>query len=259
MDKPTYYEVWVQSPALAFNTSINDVSLHVERFQVASEWSQTVNQWVVAGENIFRVLLHAGPRQHEGLEPGITARCEVREIFALGDSQEVKVLGSAEWTYEEGMSWPQAMEIRTTLNPPFDTRWEWLEADRLGDADLKEASLRLMVEDLNARLSKKDLTGLKKLLEVKARELARAYQIPLEMRLRDQEEFFQEFFSDAQWTMQPIAWDGIIQDLHGQGRLLELLTKDGKPLLASGDLVADGNFRLGLHLFRTKGEWRLAR
>ncbi len=256
MSNKTFYEIWVQAPDIAFSVFVNGIGLHTDRFQGSSEWRQSVNQWVVKGENNCAIKFYAGPNQ-EALGPDTSCKVEVREL--VSGQSEKRLIISREWKYEEGMQWPQSIEFTFPLFPPFSADWEWTHADVLHEENFKDPGLKPMVGKLHEALATKDYPSLKSFLATKAGELALAYQIPLEKRLQDQEEFFSDFFKDPHWGMQPIDWDKVIYDVHAQGRVLEIMSEAGKPLLASTELSGDSNFLLSLYLFRSQGVWKLAR
>jgi hypothetical protein len=258
MAAKVYYEIWVKAPDIGFSVAVNDVGLHTDRFQAFSEWSQTVNQWMIRGENSCRLLIYAGPLQEEGFTAETACRIEFREITATPEGATTKVLAAGDWRYEPDCEWPQKVDLLVTIDPPFPD-WEWTRADILREDDLKDPALKAYVENLLQVLDAKDFAALKPLLDTKARELALAYQIPIEVRQKDQEDFFQEFFADPKWGMQPIDWNTLVHDFHAHGRVLELMSAEGKPLLASDDLAGDANFRLGIYLYRSRGVWKLAR
>ncbi|GEM_PF-2014621 len=259
MANKQFYEIQVRAPDIGFTVSINDVSVQTDRFQTFSQWSQSVNQWIVKGDNVCRVLLYAGPKQESGFGPEKECRAEIVKITAVDGNPVNESIASATWKYQPDMSWPQQIEIHFDPAPPFAADWEWTRADILSDADLADPSLQSFVVNLNRTMDTKDYSALKPLLETKARELAAAYQIPIETRFADQEEFFLEFFAEAGWGMLQIDWPSVVFEFHAQKRIVQLMTAQGKPLLASVNLADNSQFRLGLYLYRIDGTWKLAR
>jgi hypothetical protein len=150
------------------------------------------------------------------------------------------------------------------LSAPFEVAtafpaWSWHGADVLPEDFAPGDDLRAFLTGVHASMAARDVDGMVRHLRVKASEMAAAFGIPIEERLRDQREFFAGLFAEPGFAMEPIDWEGLRPVRHAGGRLWECADRRGDPAVSSVPLPGGARFGLELFLCRRDGAWMICR
>ena len=253
---PFYYIETANSNA-AIAVYVNDVLVHTDRLARNSEKRTSINQWVHGGTNNLKVNITVPPMLDE-VPDDFEVRLGVVEYIRSGEDLQRKECAQLSWEYTGAGTMPVIETAPFECGMPVDS-WFWYDADAFNEETLPYEEVRGVIGEFYSVLDRKDMDALEKLLEVKAREMADAFGIPLDERLHDQRNFFESLFSKAGWGMQPPSLDDFFVYYHAGGRLVEIIDRKASPILHSKPLDGDSKFMLSMYLARKNGRWVLCR
>lgn len=256
MEKHIYLEI--NNFLVAFSVSVNDINLVTSRFHQAPSKQLSINQWVFSGENTLKINIAINPKFTEELTEQ-SFDIEIIEYAGTKPDYAKKILKRIEWKYvKDETIFPVNIIDTFQIDVPYGD-WIWRNASPLNEETIDTESLISYIQNIHHILDSKDYSALEQLLEVKTTELAKAYYIPINQRLKDQKSFFtDDLFSDPNWGMQPIDITQMQLIFHAGGRMVEVLSKKGKPFLQAKP-GEDSTFGLPLRLCLLDGKWVLCR
>jgi hypothetical protein len=254
---PKQVRLEIENYKMTVAVDVNDIPIYTGKPPLGSH-KLSISQWVASDSNNFRIHISA-----DSVEPGkMNAPSLDMEVVLYEQTQsEVsrKVLKEVHWKYNENTKLPVNLEENVIIDIPYGN-WAWRDADILNGQNLNLTSLKQYITQLHTSLQNKDYTNLAPFLEVKSTELAIAYGIPIDERLKDQKEtFVKELFKDPKWGLLPLDLNDLSIKYHAHGRLVEVLNKKGESIIQSKSLTDDVNFGIDLFLCFKNNGWILCR
>lgn len=190
---------------------------------------------LVAGENVFEVLLHPGAtpsvaRTDKRTLPGDGVWVEVRAAIcppgtAPGETGTTPLFRFGERLPDGPVEFPRSVKT-THVVERTEGPWAWERASvlLLDPALLQEATT--YVRSMHDALARKSFAGFWQHNEVAHREVAHAYDVPLTQRYAAGEAALNERFAEPGFAMAPLVAENFDYRLVANGRLLECIAKD---------------------------------
>ena len=252
-----FYYVETANSKTAVAVYVNDVLVHTDRLARNSQKRTSINQWIHGGTNRLKVNITVPPLLDE-VPDDLNASFRVVEYIRTGEDLQQKECTAVSWKYDAEKTMPVIETAPFERGIDVDS-WYWYDADQFNEATLPLGEIKHVVNEFYTVLDGKDMDALENLLEIKSREMAIAFGIPLEERFSDQRKFFENLFSKSDWGMQPPDLDGFFIYYHAEGRLIEVIDRAASPILHSKPLGGDSKFMLSLYLAHKNGKWVLCR
>jgi hypothetical protein len=236
---------------------VNDIPLYTSNTPLAHQ-ELSINQWVTNGSNNFKITISA-----DSVEPGKMNAPSLDMVITLYEKTQSevtkKVLKEVHWKYDEITKFPVIIDENVVIDIPYGN-WAWRDAGILNEKNLNLTSLKQYITQLYTLLKNKDYENLAPLLNVKSIELATAFAIPIDERLKDQKEtFVKELFKDPKWGLLPLDLNNLSIKYHAHGKLMEVLDKKGESIIKSKSLADDYTFSIDLFLCFKNNLWILCR
>jgi hypothetical protein len=253
-----HIQLEIDNHKIATSVFVNDVLVFTNRFHKAANKDLSVNQWVTRGFNSFRVNLAINPHWFEELKEQ-SFDMLIAQYEGNYPNLTKNVLKEIHWKHTDETQFPVNIIEEFKLDIPYGN-WTWLNADVLLDGNFNIESLKQYITNLHSTIDNKDYSSLAPIVNTKATELAAAYGIPIDERIRDQKAFFMdELFKYPSWGLLPLNFEDLTFQYHANGRLIQVLDIKGKSPIQSNTLSDDVNFSIDLFLCHKNGEWILCR
>ncbi len=247
----------LKSHKIAYSVSINGITTVANRENTLPQKELMINQWVQNGSNTFKLNLFIAGHLFEELEDQYFT-LKIVETVIEGETQTENIIKEIEWKWTHGTEFPINLSDSFDVELPY-SGFLWDAGEPLTDETIDLDSLTQYIYHIKELLKAKNYPALEPLVTPKAKELAAAYYIPVEQRLKDQRDFFtQELFGEAGWGMEDIDFEGMNIEYHAGGKLIEVLDKQGKPILKSAP-IDDAVFSLPMFLSYQNGGWVVCR
>jgi hypothetical protein len=253
-----HVQLEINNHKIAIAVLTNDVLVFTNRYHQAPLKELSINQWVTGGSNSFKINISINPNWFEELKEQ-----SFNMVIALfegcrGDFTKT-VLKEIHWKYSEDTQFPVIINENIEIDIPYGN-WTWYDADILSEENFNFDSLKQYLTQLHSKLHNKDYDNLTPFLKSKSTELAAAYGIPIHERMSDQKTFFlEELFTTPNWGLVPIDTNNLLIQYHANGRLIQVLNKNGTSPLQSNTMTDNVTFSLDLFLCHKNGEWILCR
>lgn len=253
-----WYTLEIESHFVAFSVNIGGIVLATDRNIPACDERIPINQWIFSGFNPVDAKLWVQPTWEE-----LPAEMDflLRICRYVPGSDVPEILSEIKWAKSD--DWPEIpfpVQLKTDFVVDWDfPAWTWADAERLPDDSGRDPTLKSFLKTVHRAMSDKDVDAVVALCGIKAKEMANAFGIPLEERLRDQRTFFAGIFSNPGFVMKPFPEDSLLAQSHAQGRLLEITDLAGEPAVSTQALDGDAAFGLELFLCRREGLWTICR
>lgn len=257
---PIFY-VRIASRACTAEIRLNDAPIFVVVREHEQDALPTISEWVIDGENLLEVHLHA-----IGDDPRIrVSLCQAR----LGDVPEPGAeleLAVIEWPPIPVPTGPETPDLPT---PPFEApalplrlempcvavhpwgEWHWQVAPPFAYDGQTSAALYEFLRSLHATLAAGSVDALIDQSRTKFDEVAPAYAMtPDEGRTRLRNAWV-GMHGIAGWRLAPFDEQDVELRLHCGGRIVEPTTRDGQPLIRQAEAVDDEQWSLPIFLART--------
>ncbi len=255
---PKFTKIEIESNRVAYSIKLNGVTILSNREQSLPRYEQFVNQWVIDGNNSIEINLSVPPQFKHALED-LYFTCKIYEVEMTGEKPPQQMIKEIKWEYAEGIEFPIVLSDVFSLVLPYSTQL-WDNGVALTNETIDMKSLQSFIQDVHYALDSKNYLGIEPLVIAKAKELAHAFYIPVEQRIADQKEFFtMELFPVSGWQMEPINFENMVIDFHADGKLIEVLNRDGYDFLCSKELEDGANFCLPLFLSFQDDDWVICR
>jgi hypothetical protein len=253
-----HVQLEISNHKIAVTVFVNRVNVFTNCYHQQEYKELSVNQWVTNGDNEFSTNISINPRLHEELKDQSFDLIVSLHEGSNGNFSK-STLTELHWKYEPDTHFPVNISTQCSIQLPYGN-WSWFDATPLSNDTLDQRSLRQYIELLHTALDQKDYDKLAPFLTIKSTELASAYSITITERLQDQMDFFKnDLFTSPGWKMKPLQLDDLVVQYHADGKLVEILTKDGKSPLQSVALEDNVNFSLPLFLCYQNDLWILCR
>lgn len=253
-----HVQLEIENHKIAVAVYVNEILLFTNRYHQEPKKEFSINQWIGGGTNSYRVNIWINPHWFEKLEEQ-SLDMYIKLFEGIAPEFSSSVLAELHWKYVEDTKFPVVLEGTFEADVPYGN-WIWNKADALSEETVDLDSLKRFISNYHHLLNTRNYESLAPMLTIKATELASAYYIPVDQRIKDQKEFFEEaLFSDPAWGLQPLDLDSLVLQFHSNGKLIEVLGKDGKSPLRSNPLSGEVIYSLGLHVCHLNGQWILCR
>ncbi|KMQ49646.1 hypothetical protein CHISP_3430 [Chitinispirillum alkaliphilum] len=257
MSNPFYY-FSIGHEGLAIEIWFNDVLLDTDPDGAFRDRQFLNNLYVLDGENSLKVkvgLPGQPPRKPESLD----LKVGLHEVFSEEDSLPEPI---AEITFPgtDIPSFPAVLDTTVQINSPFG-KWSWEQGEVIDIEDPQTIpSVMNLLGKLHQTLSSRDIDTITNIMDVKARDMASAYFMPVEERLEGQRDFYREVFDDPQFEMEPLqSFDNLRFVPMAHGRLLLIEQKNGNSALESKELSEGYCFCLPVILAKFGNELKVVR
>jgi hypothetical protein len=238
------------------------------------EFSVSVQQFLIDGKNLLELVINPDSTPslaRSGSADSVMAggRAEARlvrypEGVYPGDPQG-KVLIKVSWGGENRSveknpaGYPLVVSRTADLGPQFG-RWCWQDAPRLTLDPATRDSIAAVIRTVREALAKGDPDPIVELSRISYEEGARAYPATTSAWLEGR---FRKFLARAAqkpgWCIDPVDpsdWD---LRLVADGRLVECLARDWRPIVRTKPLPDDEPYEFPMLLGRIDGKWRIVR
>ncbi len=242
--EPLLYQLDMDVGGCRFDVRWNDVPVLRRAEPRTVTVDLPLNPWVVTGENVLSVEVRPPADDAAGYHR--TARCEAL-VFArpLRDRTAARVpLGgvvfrgrdaAAGTGFESSPGAPDEPPVRVEgargggtrgsrilrLDTPFPP-WRWRNARSIQASPVVRTELERAYARLWEALARKDVAAVRRILAPKAVELATAYHAGGEEEGHELLRVL-EVMDDADYELQPLAFDGMALDVFGDGRLARIV------------------------------------
>lgn len=229
-----------------------------------------LNGWVIQGTNTLGVRIEAedGPGVL-GVEPDAPSRWVSLEVALERDVPEGTLAGEspgevlcalgaddqaiAELLAESELELPLDVHSSFELASPFP-RWRWQDAeplDALSPAD--RAEIDALLTDLYQTVASRDVGAILGKLALPVREAAVAWgRAEAELRA-ELAGLYRVLFEADGFALEALELGSLTPELHCEGRVVELITDDGRPMIRQ--VPGDEQWILPLHVGRLDGRW----
>jgi hypothetical protein len=253
-----HVQLIIENHKIAITVYVNKIIVFTNRFHLQPYKELSVNQWVANGINTFVVNIAINPKFFEELkEQSLDMYINLLE-GTYPDLSKI-ILKENHWKYSEDTQFPVNITSEVKIDLPYGN-WSWYDGDDLSDENFDLLTLRNFLTSIHTALNNKDYEMLSPHLQTKASELAAAYGIPLNERLSDQKDFFEnELFNTVGWGVLPMELDELVFRYHAGGRLIEVLNRKGKSPIQSLPMEDNVHFSIPLFLCHKNNQWILCR
>jgi len=255
----SYFQFRVTHQGFATRLFLNDILIDSDPDGVFKKRNLLCNQFVTDGVNRVRMEISIPNPPDLPKEMKLTIALYQLTDQQISSNQLPEPLLQLEFPGKTSPSFPASLEGEVAIASGLG-RWEWEDSDTIESIEKEDvAAISTLLKKLHIALSDKNLPAIQSLMELKTREMALAYHIPLATRVSDQEEFFKGIFNDTQFTMNPLSLDQLQIDPMAGNRFFVLERKDGKGLLESAELTEGYSFSLPVSVSRINGIWTIVR
>lgn len=223
----------------------------------------SVSEWMISGDNEISVEVHAVEPPPAVPDPDSPQRVRVQLcVGALGEMVEPgseKVL--CELYHEPSqVRDPQApRRLAMTHHLPRWPRWAWQDAPPFPEDEATDAELWTFLESLHADLEDGRIDAVTARERVKFAEVAPLYGSTPAEGVALMYEHFAELSAQATWSVAPLIREEIFLRRCCGGRVVELITRDGRAALRSGPEMADAAWSLYAFVARVNGLLEIVR
>ena len=253
---PKYYRFTIVHHGYSLVIRLNDVIIDTDPQGVFRNRNFINNQYILDGKNTLTIEIGlAGD-----LPKDLTLQCTVQELTEtdIQNNATPKPVLVLEFPGKQAPSFPAQISGEFKVESPFG-RWQWEDAETLEMTPEAAADLTGVIEKLHQALSSKDLASMRSIVDVKTREMAKAFYVDPAERLKDQEKFFSDIFSDSQFGMEPLKTDDLDIVPMARNRLFFVRHKGGGVALESKELSEGYNFSLPVIAAKVSGKWSVVR
>ncbi len=255
------WHLQISGTNLAYTVRINDIVIFSDRWQTSRSDGCPINQWLVSGMNRLQVNLGVGLSK-DSAEAESACLVQVKEIALDNPSAPENIAAEINLVFKDGeLSLPFDRTVEFPVPDLDPSRWE--QGDKFDPENPDLSGLVDFLAAIQNQMEAKDIEGIVGTMRIKSEEMARAFGMPIEERLKDQREFFEELFQISDWGMLPFEPQKepqkIFTQIEGEGRLLKVTDQVGGPILKSKEFEDGSNFGLRFHLSRHKDRWEVAR
>jgi hypothetical protein len=257
MDMP-WYTLEIESHFTAYSVRINGITLSTDRNLPIRDERFPINQWVATGPNLLEASVWVPPAKEE-LPSEMDFLGKVCR-YAPG-VEKPEILAEIRWSKNpeaEHVDLPLLLKAVFSVATEFPA-WSWADADALQEDAKPDASLLPFLESVQQAMQAKDLGAIAALCGHKALEMAAAFGIPPQVRLKDQREFFAGLFANPSYAMKPFPAHALLIQRHAQGALVEVSDALGEPAISTIPIEGGASFGLELFVCRKHGQWRICR
>ncbi len=242
---------------LAYTVCINDIVIFSDRWQISRSDGCPINQWLVPGVNKLQVNLGVGLGKSEpDAQPACSIRIKEVDLENPDAPQSVVAEFVSVFT-DTGIGLPFNKVVEFVAPDIEPSRWESGEVFDSENPNL--TGLNEFLFRVQTQLVNKNLDAILETMQIKSKEMAFAYGVPMEERLQDQREFFLEMFAIPEWEMEPFDPMMVFTQVEGDGRLLKVTDKLGGPVLRTKDFEDGSNFGFKFYFCKKDGCWEVAR
>lgn len=239
MSPPVYY-LNVSIRGYAAEVLVNDAPICRTPIDAAYNAIPSVSEWMISGENLISVDIHAVEIVSRP-DPDSPQRVLVQLCQgALGEMVEPgaeQVLAEIRYAPTPGTPPPQRLATAHTL--AAWPRWSWQDAPVFADDEATDDELWTFVESLHADLEDGRIDAFIARERVKFAEVGPLYgSSPAEAAALTRAQFA-ELSSLATWAVAPIDREDVVLRRCCEGRVVELICRDGRAALRSGPEMAD--------------------
>ena len=253
---PKYYRFTLVHHGYSLVIRLNDVVIDTDPQGVFRNRNFINNQYVIDGKNTLTIEIGlAGD-----IPKDLTLQCTVQELTEtdIQNNATPKPVLTLEFPGKQVPSFPAQISGEFKVESPFG-RWQWEDAETLDMSPDIAEDLKDVLAKLHQALSSKDLAAVRKSVEIKTQEMARAFYVDPAERLKDQEKFFNDIFSDSQFDMEPLKTDDLDIVPMALNRLFLVRHQGGGVALESKELSEGYNFSLPVIAAKISGKWSIVR
>jgi hypothetical protein len=203
----------------------------------------SVSEWMIAGENEIAVEIRELEPPTATPDPDSPRRVIVQLcVGGLGEMVEPgaeRVLCELRHSPHDDLDPPAPRRLRQTYTLPYAPRWAWQDAPVFAEDDATDEELWTFLESLHADLEDGRIDAVIARERVKFAEVGPLYgSTPAEAAALTRSQFA-ELSGLASWSVAPIDRDEVALRRCCDGRVVELIHRDGRAALRSGPEMAD--------------------
>jgi hypothetical protein len=257
--EPKFYRFTIVHHGFALVLRLNDVIIDADPKGIFRNRKFVNNQFILDGKNTLALEIGLAG-EPPALPKDLTLQCMVHELSEAdfqNDSAPQPLL-LLEFPGKEIPSFPAKIEGDFTVKSPFG-KWQWEDAETLDVTPELTADVKDLVSRLHYALSDKALATVAGVVEIKTREMAKAFYIDPAQRLADQKVFFNDIFKDGRFAMEPLNTNDLEMVPMAHNRLFLAQHQGGAAALESTELSEGYNFSLPVMAAKISGQWRVVR
>jgi hypothetical protein len=204
-----------------------------------------VHEYLTPGRNQVQLVVEPGPTPARTFEAGRAPLAVPAKMFArlrvmhmpagtFPEDEGVRMLLNLDFAPPAGTPLPVPVILNGEVgSPPWVPRWAWPEARLLPEGEAVRGFVLNFLNRIVVSMNQGDLEPYLTAAQIRFNEISAAYQLPVEQQLESFRRQFARISAEPGFQMQPI--DAATAELRycGEGRVLECLTKDWRPLLRS--------------------------
>ncbi|MBN1980015.1 MAG: hypothetical protein JW795_00680 [Chitinivibrionales bacterium] len=257
-----YYQFTCEANGYGLKLWLNDIIIAHEGRGCVRQRKYLANQYIIDGRNSVRLQIYPVKNCHKNqcsTVGSVKIRLDEIPVTTFSESLNATRIASVEYTEQNQVVYPIEFETDFSICSPFG-RWVWQDAEQIEEFYGQNATLlHDFLHTLHAYFSAKNIDGVQHCIEIKNKEMARAFYVPFESRWADQEEYFYELFNDTQFSMEPLDTAKLAVEPMACGRLFSVTNTNGTAALESKQLSRGCCFSMPLILSKIDGALKIVR
>lgn len=243
------FKLEIECSDLAVEVWFNDLPVFFQNGGMRTK-NAIINQWLIDGRNRVEIKLKA----IEKIDP-----VEVNAHLNLNLMDNQINLFSYAWKPgDTKKNLPQFTNGGFVLGMEFG-QWVWQQAEILELNEMLFREVNRYLQGVYESLNSGNIIETMNIFRVKAEEQARAYGMAIDTRITEQRRFFESWFSETGWRMQPIDYNSLEYTLCGDKRIIQLNKNDGSNVLQSVPVSSGEMISFPLFITKFNGNWLVIR
>jgi len=255
MEPGTLFILEIRSLGVNIAATWNDIPVYSNPSGRGRIAQIKLNPQVVEGENEGRAILRpAEVVTEKGKAPG-QPYLRLRVIRGRIGQTDQSVLSEFVWRAELGPlppGWRDSIPIGEAFG-----RWLWEAAPRVAPTTADRQAILSLVERLRNAVVAADAATVAETFAAKNAEMARALDLPSADVAADMDSFFAPFFGAASRRMAAIDPEDIELAVQAQGRLIQVVRRDGGPALRGS--TDSARIEVPVTVTRSGDQWVIVR
>ncbi|MBI3820337.1 MAG: hypothetical protein HY286_16725 [Planctomycetes bacterium] len=256
---PTF-AVELDFAGLLVEVRLNDVRVYRDSSGVPRIREDRVNHWIVPGPNLLEVWLGIpnGAEGEKADEPSFELEWFAWESSGSTRRDAERVAG---YRYRQELQLPTG-EMRRVWDASLEParnfgEWAWQRADGDPLEAVDRAGIVQLLQRLHDGVSNRNITTVRKTLNIQNEEMARAFGLDARDRDTGQRAFLEKCVAAPRWRLEPLRPDEL--EFHSQagGRLVFVTDKNGLPPVRG--VSGSTTFDLPCGFSRLGGAWTIVR
>ena len=252
-----FYAIEIECEKIQADIRVNDVPIMHLPLSDKTVRSQTINRWIVPGNNAVQLsLVQTNPNLSETqsvhFELKVSSSDQTDDEF-VNPMERLNFNWPVDEITEPQRTWDLTFEVDTQTASQF-----WYQAQPIDWTEMAQSKVIAIVQQLHGFLEQRDLAKLNDILSYKAKDTGTTHYLPPQTAQASQQQFFKELTTGFDWRMRPLDPDELEFHLVAGNRLVWVTGPGQQPVLKSQTKRGE-NLNLPLYLAPVAGEWTVVR